>query len=372
MKRRLDSGVNVGLVGIGNCAASLVQGVEYYRDDPGRVGLTHAVLGGYPLDAVRFVSAFDVHEGKIGRDLADAIWTPPNNALHFADVSTLGVTVADGVLADGIGASCAAHVPVKGLGTIDDITAHLVATNTHVLVSFLPTGAQEASEAYATAALRAGCAFINCMPAVIARSDRWVARFAAEGIPLLGDDLKSQFGATLLHHALLDTLSRNGVAVRSTSQVVRGGNMDFLNLQDPERLTTKRTTKGSGLGGTSHPVERVDFSAEYEPALNDRKTAVIRIDGEAFGGTAIDVALTMAVEDSPSAAGNVLDAVRLTKLALDRGEGGVHAATAVLLMKAPPTPMSEAEARASLQEWMHHAPPAGSPSRPASTSGEGA
>jgi myo-inositol-1-phosphate synthase len=349
-----DSDVNVALVGVGNCAASLVQGVEYYRDDPGRPGLTNPVLAGYPINAVRFVSAFDVHEGKIGRDLSEAIWVAPNNALKFAGVPPLGVTVCGGVLGDGVGTNCLPHIPIKGLGTVESVASELVATKTHILVSFLPTGSQQASEAYATAALRAGCAFINCMPAVIARSEAWVRKFEAAGIPLLGDDLKSQFGATLLHHALMGTLSRNGVAIRSTSQVVRGGNMDFLNLQDPDRVKTKKATKVHGFGGTALPAKNVCFGAEYVPALKDRKTAIIRIDGEAFGGTPLEVELKMEVEDSPSAAGNVLDAVRFMKLAMDRREGGVQNAVANLLMKAPPKQMPETDALVALDEWLQH------------------
>jgi myo-inositol-1-phosphate synthase len=352
MLNQHDSKLNVGLIGVGNCAASLVQGVQYYRDRADSAGLTNSVLGGYSVGALRFVSAFDVNDDKVGKDLAEAISIAPNNALQFADVPPFGVIVSDGVLADGVGTSCRPHIPVRGAGTIESVSSQLVATKTQVLVSFLPTGSQEASEAYAAAALRAGCAFINCMPAVIARSQEWVHRFEGARIPLLGDDLKSQFGATLLHHALIGTLSRNGVAVRSTSQVVRGGNMDFLNLQDPDRVKTKKATKVHGFGGATLPAESVHFAAEYEPVLKDRKTATIRIDGEAFGGTPIEVELNMKVEDSPSAAGNVIDAVRFMRLAMDRREGGVQHAVANLLMKAPPTPLDESVALAALREWL--------------------
>jgi myo-inositol-1-phosphate synthase len=332
--------VNVGLVGVGNCASSLVQGVEYYRDNPARPGLANPVCAGYRIADVRFTSAFDVHAGKVGKDLSEAIWSAPNNALRFANVPRLGVTVSDGILCDGVGTSCAPHIPTRGLGTVEGVASQLIASQTQVLVSFLPTGSQRASEAYAEAALRARVAFVNCMPASIARSDDWVRKFEAAGLPLLGDDLKSQFGATLLHHALIDTLARNGVLVESTSQVVSGGNMDFLNLQDSDRVKAKRATKVHGFGGAELPADKVHFGAEYVPALEDRKTAIIRVDGEAFGGTSIEVELKMGVEDSPSAAGNVLDAVRYMKLALDRREGGVPRAVATLLMKAPPKPVA--------------------------------
>lgn len=344
-------GVNVGIVGVGNCASSLVQGVEYYKGNPTRPGLANPVCAGYQIADVWFTSAFDVHAGKVGMDLSEAIWSTPNNALRFADVPRLGVTVLDGILCDGVGAGCAPHIPTKGLGTVEGVASQLVASGTQVLVSFLPTGSQRASEAYAEAALRAGVGFVNCMPAAIARSDDWVRRFEAARVPLLGDDLKSQFGATLLHHALIDTLARNGVLIESTSQVVSGGNMDFLNLQDPDRVKTKRATKVRGFGGTELAADKVHFGAEYVPVLQDRKTAIIRVDGVAFGGTSIELELKMGVEDSPSAAGNVLDAVRYMKLALDRREGGVPRAVAALLMKAPPKPTA-VDVQAELQSWI--------------------
>lgn len=343
--------VNVGLVGVGNCASSLVQGVEYYRENPMRPGLTNPVCAGYQIADIRFVSAFDVHAVKVEKDLSEAIWLAPNNALRFANVPHLGVPVVDGILCDGIGASCAAEIATKGHGTVESIVSQLAATKTHVLVNFLPTGSQQAADAYAEAALRAGVAFVNCMPAKIARADDWVRKFEAARVPLLGDDLKSQFGATLLHHALIDTLARNGVLVKSTSQVVAGGNMDFLNLQDPERVQSKRTTKVYAFGGADLAADSVHFAAEYVPALKDRKTAVIRVDGEAFGGTSIEVELQMAVEDSPSAAGNVLDAVRYMKFALDRHEGGVPPGVAALLMKAPPK-AQVADVQAALLSWI--------------------
>lgn len=353
--------VNIGLVGIGNCAASLVQGLQYYSRSSITRGLAHPVCAGYSIADLRFTSAFDVHAGKIDRDLSEAIWLAPNNALKFADVPHLNVRVRAGVVGDGVGSSCAPYIPVKDEGRTDAIASHLLETDTHVVVNFLPTGSQHAAEIYAEAALQAGCAFINCMPAVIARSEPWALKFEAAGVPLLGDDLKSQFGATLIHHALIDTLVRNGVVLRHTSQVVSGGNMDFLNLQDPNRIQSKRATKTQGLGGGDVSSEAVHFAAEYVPALEDRKTAVIRIDGEAFGGTSIEMEVKMTLEDSPSAAGNVLDAVRYMKLARDRRQGGVLSPAAAVLMKAPPTPMADADARATLRAWVDEDSAAGLP-----------
>ena len=342
--------VNVGIIGTGNCASSLVQGVEYYSNATaaGPGGLTHALCAGYAVSDVRFTSAFDVNASKIGRDLSEAIWAAPNNALKFADVPHLGVPVREGILSDGVGHSAADRIDAHGGATLDDVAEHLKRTDTHVVVNFLPVGSQRASELYAEAALRAGCAFVNCIPSVIARSADWSRKFVNARLPLIGDDLKSQFGATLVHHALVDVLARNGVRLRNTYQIVSGGNMDFLNMQDPERVKSKKTTKVQGFGGAELPAESVHFGAEYVAFLKDRKIAFIRLEGEAFGGTTLELELRMCVEDSPSAAGNVLDAVRYMKFAMDRGIAGVVDPVSSLLMKATPRPMSESAALAGL------------------------
>lgn len=340
--------VRVGIVGIGNCASSLVQGVEFYRDaEPDAVGLTHPVCAGYAIADVEFSAAFDVHIGKTGRDLSEAIWAAPNNARAFARVPHLGVPVTEGPLADGVGRGSADRLDVRGDAGLDDVVRRLKESGTHVLVNFLPVGSQAASELYARAALEAGCAFLNCIPSVVARSPQWAERFAAAGLPLAGDDLKSQFGATLIHRALVDVLRRNGVALRSTYQLLGGGNMDFWNMQDPERMADKKATKAQGMfaGGTeaAGAGPQVHVGADFIPFLGDRKVAFIRVEGEAFGGTPIDIDLRMEVDDSPSAAGNVLDAVRYLKAALDRGVGGVVDAVAASVMKAAPVPLDEAE-----------------------------
>lgn len=343
------SPVNVGIIGVGNCAASLVQGVAYYANTAaGSVGLTNAMCAGYAVSDVRFTSAFDVNTAKINRDLSQAIWAVPNNALKFADVFHLSVPVREGILSDGVGHNSTERIDTRGQSSLDDMIQHLKRTDTHVVVNFLPTGSQRASELYAEAAWRAGCAFVNCIPSVIARSTRWSRQFEAAGVPLIGDDLKSQFGATLVHHALMDVLSRNGVQLHHTYQIVSGGNMDFLNLQDAERVESKKSSKVQGFGGVELPAESVHFGAEYVPFLKDRKIAFIRLEGEAFEGTPLELELRMSVEDSPSAAGNVLDAIRYMKAAMDRGISGVVDPVASLLMKAPPQPMSEPDARAGL------------------------
>lgn len=218
-----------------------------------------------------------------------------------------------------------------------------------MVVNILPVGSQSASELYAEAALRAGCAFVNWIPSVIARSVDWSRKFQDAGLPLIGDDLKSQFGATLVHHALVDLLSRNGIQLRNTYQIASGGNMDFLNMQDPQRIKSKKTSKIQGFGGAELPAESVHFGAEYVPLLNDRKIAFIRPEGEAFGGTPLELELRMCIEDSPSAAGNVLDAARYMKFAMDRGIAGIVRPVSSLLMKSAPKPMSESAVQAGLR-----------------------
>lgn len=287
---------------------------------------------------------------KIGKDLADAIWAAPNNAHGFSDVPPLGVSVVEGWLGDGVGGDSADEITPIGRAAQGDVVSHLRRTDTHVVVNFLPVGSQHASEWYAQAALRAGCAFVNCIPSVIARSAQWSARFTEAGLPLIGDDLKSQFGSTLVHRALVDVLAANGVQVRHTYQLNNGGNMDFRTLQDADRMRSKRASKSQGLfaapaGGEQHAPARAHVGAEYVPFLDDRKVAFIRVEAEAFGGTPVEIELRLSVEDSPSAAGNVLDAVRYMKAAMDRGLAGVIDPVSSLLMKATPTPLGWGDAR---------------------------
>ncbi|MEV4175647.1 inositol-3-phosphate synthase [Nonomuraea sp. NPDC049709] len=319
--------VNVAVVGVGNCASSLVQGVEYYRggDAP---GLRHPVCAGYPISQVRFTAAFDVGAGKLGRDLSEAIWTEPNNARRFAGVPHLGVPVVDGILADGVGPRSAGAIDPRGDSTPAEVAAHLRATESHVVLNFLPAGAQRATELYAEAAIEAGCAFVNCMPAVLARSPEWRRRFAEAGLPLVGDDLKSSFGATLVQRALVEALTGSGVRLADGYQLLGGGNMDFVNLEDADRMKSKKATKATGAGMATH------VGAQYMPFMEDRKIAYIRLAGEGFGGSPLELELRMVVEDSPSAAGNALDAARQAKAAMDRGVGGLLEEVSGALMKA--------------------------------------
>jgi myo-inositol-1-phosphate synthase len=298
--------VNVALAGVGNCASSLVQGIVFH-------GVTD----------VRIVAAFDVAPEKVGRDLSEAISVAPNNALRFAEVGPLGVPVRDGA---------------------DDVAAALRATSTDVVVSLLPTGAQRESEAYAEAALSAGCAFVNGMPAVLARDPAWAARFAAARLPLIGDDLKSSFGTTLIHRAILDALSANGVEIASTFQLNAGGNEDFRTLEDPAALAAKQATKTAGL--TSAPTTTPSHvGTSYIPHLADRKTAFIHVDALGFGATPIEIDVRMSLEDSPSAAPTILAAARAAHAALHEGRGGVLQAESAELMKAPPAPTASSAPR---------------------------
>jgi myo-inositol-1-phosphate synthase len=294
--------VRIALIGLGNCASSLVQGLVFHA-----------------IEDVRVVAALDVAPGKVGRDVAEAIWAPPNNALAFADVAPIGVTVRD--------------------GAAEDVAEVLRTTEAEVVVSLLPTGSQRESERYADAAVRAGCAFVNCLPAVIARDPAWAARFAEAGVPLIGDDLRSGFGTTLVHRAVLDALRANGVEVVSTFQLNTGGNEDFRTLEDPAALAAKQATKTAGMaagGGGDGDGPPSYVGTTYIPHLADRKTAFIRVEAVGFGRTPIEVDVRMELEDSPSAAPVILDAVRAAARARAEGRGGVLAESADL-MKAPPS-----------------------------------
>lgn len=292
--------IRVALVGVGNCASALVQGLAFHR-----------------VEDVRVVAAFDVAEAKVGRDVAEAIWAPPNNALAFAAdlVGPLGVEVRDG------GAPEA------------DVAGALRAAGAEVVVALLPPGAQRESEMYASAALEAGCAYVNGLPAVLARDPAWAARFAEAGLPLVGDDLRSGFGTTLVHRAILDALRANGVEVVSTFQLNAGGNEDFRALEDPAARAAKQATKTAGAGAATVPSH---VGTTYVPHLADRKTAFIRVDAVGFGATPIEIDVRMSLEDSPSAAPVILEAIRAGAAARAEGRGGVLMEESARLMKAPP------------------------------------
>jgi len=343
--------IRVGLVGIGNCASSFVQGLHHYRDAaPGDAvpGLMSPDLGGYRVGDVVVVAAFDVSAAKVGRDLADAILAEPNNTLGFAAVPETGVTVQRGPTLDGIGRYLEGVV-VESEAPVADVAAELRRTGTQVLVSYLPVGSQRATEFYAECALQAGCAFVNCIPVFIASNPGWAERFAAKGLPIIGDDIKSQVGATIVHRVLANLMRERGVRLDRTYQLNFGGNADFLNMLERERLESKKLSKTravtSQLDAPLAPGDVHVGPSDHVPWLTDRKWAHIRLEGTAFGGAPLAIELKLEVWDSPNSAGIVIDAVRCARLALDRGLGGALEGPSSYFMKSPPRQFTDAEAR---------------------------
>jgi myo-inositol-1-phosphate synthase len=334
--------VRVAIVGVGNCASSFVQGVEYYKDaDPADFvpGLMHVDLGGYHVRDVKFVAAFDIDADKVGKDLSEAIWSGQNNTIKFADVPAQGVKVNRGMTHDGLGKYLKEKIK-KAPGETDDITGILRETRTDVVVSYLPVGAEDATKWYVEQALAAGCGFVNCIPVFIAREPYWQKRFEKAGLPIIGDDIKSQVGATIVHRTLARLFRERGVRVERTSQLNVGGNMDFYNMLERERLESKKISKTNAVTSMLDyklPEDDVYIGpSDYVPWLTDRKWAHIRIEGQSFGGVPLNMELKLEVWDSPNSAGIVIDAVRMCKLALNKGVGGPLKAPSSYLMKSPP------------------------------------
>ncbi|MEJ1159860.1 inositol-3-phosphate synthase [Prosthecomicrobium sp. N25] len=344
--------VRVGIVGVGNCASSFVQGLAYYRDarsnEPGP-GLVHADLGGYGVADIEVVAAFDVAAAKVGRDLAEAIQAEPNNTIRFADVAPTGVTVARGPTLDGLGRYLSADIPESPEAPVE-VAAVLREAGVDVLVSYLPVGSQKAAEFYAEAALAAGCGLVNCMPVFIASDPAWADRFRARGLPIVGDDIKSQVGATIVHRVLTNLFRERGVRLDRTYQLNFGGNSDFKNMLERERLESKKISKTravtSQLDVELEPGNVHVGPSDYVPWLTDRKWAHIRMEGTTFGGVPLTVEVKLEVWDSPNSAGIVIDAVRCAKLGLDRGLAGPLVGPSSYFMKSPPQQFTDAEARA--------------------------
>jgi myo-inositol-1-phosphate synthase len=356
--RRTGGEVRVALVGVGNCASSLVQGVQFYRDasDNERVpGLMNVRLGGYHVGDIRFVAAFDVNAEKVGQDLADAIGTKPNNTIRFADVDKLGVTVHRGPTLDGLGSYVKEVIPESDEPPAD-VGAILRETGADVLVSYLPVGSQKATEYYAEQALAAGCAFVNCIPVFIASQPEWVRRFEEKGLPIIGDDIKSQVGATIVHRALANLFRERGVRLDHTYQLNVGGNLDFRNMLERERLESKKLSKTRAVTSQiDHELSNDDAHvgpSDFVPWLTDRKFAFIRLEGTSFGDVPLSVELKLEVWDSPNSAGVVIDAVRCAKLGLDRGVGGVLAGPSSYFMKSPPIQVTDNEARDATEAFI--------------------
>lgn len=334
--------VNVAIIGVGNCASSLVQGVEYYRDaspDEFVPGLMHTDLGGYHVRDIRFTAAFDIDARKVGRDLSEAVFAEPNNTIKFSDVPHLGVEVQRGMTHDGLG-KYLSEVITKADGPTADIAGILRDTNTHVVVSYLPVGSENATKWYVEQILRAGCAFVNCVPVFIGREPYWQERFRERGLPIVGDDIKSQVGATIVHRQLARLMGDRGVKLAHTSQLNFGGNTDFLNMLERERLQSKKISKTNAvtsiIDAEMDPKDIHIGPSDYVPWLADRKWAHIRLEGTGFGDVPLTMELKLEVWDSPNSAGIVIDAVRCAKLGLDRGIGGTLEGPASYFMKSPP------------------------------------
>lgn len=351
--------VRVGIVGVGNCASALVQGISFYRDASAAEdipGLMHVEFGGYHIRDITFSAAFDVNRTKVGQDLADAIIAPPNDTLIFAKVPPTGIRVERGPTLDGIGPAVAPVIEQAAVPPAD-VAEILRRTKTDVLVCYLPVGSERATEWYAEQALAARCAFVNCIPVFIASNEAWQRRFAEAGLPLIGDDIKSQVGATIAHRVLARLFEERGVRVDRTYQVNFGGNMDFLNMTDADRVKTKKISKtqsvvsqiGGGIAGRDVHIGPSDHIAW----LTDRKWCYIRIEGTGFGNTPLNCELKLEVWDSPNSAAIVIDAVRAAKLAMDRGIGGVLAGPASYYMKSPPVQFDDHEAKLEVDRFVH-------------------
>jgi myo-inositol-1-phosphate synthase len=355
---RNDGKVRVAIIGVGNCASSLVQGVHYYRDAPEDQdvpGLMHVNLGGYHVRDIEFTAAFDIDVNKVGKDLSEAIYTPPNNTIKFADVPHSGVTVHRGMTHDGLG-KYVSQIVTKAPGPTADIVGILKETQTDVVVSYLPVGSEMATKWYVEQILEAGCGFVNCIPVFIANSEYWQKRFQQRGVPIIGDDIKSQVGATITHRVLARLFADRGVRIDRTYQLNFGGNTDFLNMLERERLDSKKISK------TNAVTSQIDYilpsadvhvgPSDYVPWLEDRKWCHIRIEGTTFGDVPLNMELKLEVWDSPNSAGVVIDAVRCAKLAMDHGVSGPLFAPSSYFMKSPPEQYHDDIARDRLDEFI--------------------
>jgi myo-inositol-1-phosphate synthase len=342
--------VRVAIIGVGNCASSLVQGVEYYKDareEDFVPGLMHVNLGGYHVRDIEFVAAFDIDQAKVGKDLSEAIFAGPNNTYQFAQVPATGVTVHRGMTHDGLG-KYLSQVITKAPGPTSDIVKILRDTGADVVINYLPVGSETATKWYVEQVLRAGCGLVNCIPVFIGREPYWQQRFEAEGQPIVGDDIKSQVGATIVHRTLARLFRERGVRLERTSQLNVGGNTDFLNMLERERLESKKISK------TNAVTSQLDYDlgaanvhigpSDYVEWLSDRKWAYIRLEGRTFGDVPLNVELKLEVWDSPNSAGVVIDAVRCAKLAKNHRLGGALLGPSAYFMKSPPQQYTDDQA----------------------------
>jgi myo-inositol-1-phosphate synthase len=353
-----DESVRVAIVGVGNCASSFVQGVHYYRDADSAEqvpGLMHVDLGGYHVSDIEFTAAFDIDSDKVGKDLSEAIYAGQNNTIRFSDVPRLGVPVHRGMTHDGLGKYLKEKIE-KAPGETDDIVGILQDTNTDVLVCYLPVGSEQATKWYVEQAIEAGVGFVNCLPVFIAREDYWNKRFLRAGLPIIGDDIKSQVGATIVHRQLARLFEDRGVKIERMSQLNVGGNMDFYNMLERERLESKKISKTQAVTSIIDEdigAENVHVGpSDYVPWLGDRKWAHIRLEGRSFGDVPLTIELKLEVWDSPNSAGVVIDAVRIVKLALNHGIAGQLDGPSSYLMKSPHTQRPDPVARDMTEEFI--------------------
>ena len=350
--------IRVAIVGVGNCASSLVQGVEYYQDasPEGTVpGLMHVTFGDYHVRDVEFVAAFDVDDKKVGKDLAEAINSSENNTIKIADVPTTGVTVQRGHTLDGLGKYYRMTIDESSAEPVD-IVAALREARVDVLVSYLPVGSEEADKFYAQCAIDAGVAFVNALPVFIASDPEWAAKFEAAGVPVIGDDIKSQVGATITHRVMARLFEERGVVLDRTYQLNVGGNMDFKNMLERDRLESKKISKTQAVtSNLSHDLGARNVHigpSDYVQWLDDRKWAYVRLEGRAFGDVPLNLEYKLEVWDSPNSAGIIIDAIRAAKIALDRGIGGALISASSYLMKSPPVQREDTEGRAKLEAYI--------------------
>ena len=351
--------IRVAIIGVGNCASALIQGVHFYRDaEIGQLipGLMNPVLGGYHIRDIEFSAAIDIAKNKVGKDLSEAIWEKPNNTIRFSKVPRLKVPVSRGMTHDGLGKYLLEHIE-KAPGPTDDIVKILNDTETDVVINFLPVGSEMATKWYVEQVLIAGCAFVNGIPVFIATSEYWRKRFQERGLPVIGDDIKSQVGATIVHRVLAKLLQDRGVRLDRTYQLNFGGNMDFYNMLDRDRLVSKKISKTQAVSSQlayDLGEENIHVGpSDYVPWLADRKWANIRLEGRGFGDVPLSVELKLEVWDSPNSAGVIIDAIRCAKLGLDRGLTGPLEEPSAYFMKSPPVQYSDDQAREKLQKFIN-------------------
>jgi len=351
--------IKVAIIGVGNCASSLVQGIHKYvelPEDAAVPGVMHTKIGDYRIEDIDVVAAFDVDENKVGRDVSEAIFTKPNNTLKFADVPKMGVKVERGMTHDGIG-KYVSHLVKKSPHSTADIAGILKEREVDVVINYLPVGSEMATKWYVEQVLDARCALVNCIPVFIARESYWQNRFAEKGVPIIGDDIKSQVGATILHRILTRLFEDRGAEIENTYQLNFGGNTDFLNMLERERLISKKISKTGSV--TSQMDEEIEPDhihvgpSDHVPWLQDRKWCYIRMEGEIFGGAPINLECKLEVWDSPNSAGVVVDAIRCAKLAMDRGIAGAVLGPSAYFMKSPPTQYTDDVARNMVETFVN-------------------